>query len=142
MKKKEKSLNKVLYSFIVVVSFSFAFVLLINKQQTKNLGDIASEKYHERTIYGKQIVAKNVDSIYPKYYIALFMDNTYIIQSLDFYETESQFKLDFSREKYNIIDYDKSKKMIRYELKKGKGSFEEVMDNFASIIGVDNIEIL
>ena len=142
MKKKEKVFNKILYLFIVVVGFSFAFALLINKQQQNNLADVNNSKYNEKTIYGKQVVARDMDSIYPKYYIALFMDNSYVIQSIDFYDTNSQYELDFSREKYSIIDYDKSQKMIRYEIKRGKASYEELRDNFAAIIGVDNIEYL
>ena len=141
-KKEEDVFNKILYLFIVVIGFTFAFALLVNKQQNNKLADVSSEYFHETTIVGKQIVAKDVDTFYPKYYMALFMGNDYVVQEINFYETESQFKLDFSRKTYQIIDYDKSKKMIRNEIKIGRGIYTDVLNDFASIVGAENIVII
>ena len=141
-KKNEKIFNKVLYLFIVVIGFSFVFVLLINKQQNASLGDVTRSYFKERTIENIQIVARDKDTIYPKYYMALFMDDEYVIHEVNFYETESQFNLEFSRETYRILDYDRSKKMIRKELKVGRGLYSEILNDFASVVGVDNLEIL
>ncbi len=141
-KKEEKIFNKVLYLFIVVVGFSFAFVLLINKQQDNNYGDVRNNYFNERTIMGKQIVARDKNSIYPRYYMALFMGNEYVVHVINYYETESQYNLDFSRDTFTILDYDRSKKMIRNAVTKGKGIFTDVLNELDNIIGVDGLEII
>lgn len=141
-RKEEDIFNKILYLFIVVIGFTFAFSLLINKHQESSLADVYNEYFHESTIVGKQIVAKDVDCFYPKYYIALFMGMDYVVQEINYYETESQFKLDFSRNTYRIIDYDKSKKMIHNEITVGRGIYTEVLNDFASIVGAEKIVII
>ena len=72
-RKQEKNFNKFIYVFIVALGFTFAFVLLIDKQQKDQLADIRNETFYQSTITGKQIVAKDLDTIYPKYYIFYLM---------------------------------------------------------------------
>lgn len=134
--------NKVVCLFIVVITFSFLFVVLIRKQQGNNLGDLlVSSKLQEKTIYGKEILARDMDAIYPKYYVVYTMNNTYVVQSINYYETESQFNLEFSRLLNSIADYNRKEKMIRYDVSRGEASYDELKNNLSFYVGAPNLVI-
>lgn len=144
-KNKEKeeelsSFNKVLYLFIVVIIFGFAFAILINKQQNSTLADI-SGAFNVKTINNRILVSQDMNSIYPKYYVAYFYDDVYEIHTYNYYNTVSQFDLEFNRLLDKIIDYNRKDNMIRtYDLR-GVGTFKYVKDNLESIVGVNNLMI-
>ena len=144
-KKKEQqgelsNFNKVLYLFIVVIVFGFAFVVLVNKQHNSSLADI-NGSFNVRTEYNKRLVAQDMNTIYPKYYVAYFYDGMYEIHSFNYYNTVSQYDLEFNRLLSDIVDYNRKESMIRtYDLK-GVGTYEYVKENFESIVGVNNLKI-
>lgn len=134
--------NKVLCLFIVVIAFSFAFVVLVKKQQGNNLGDMAfNSSFSGKTIYNKEILARDMEAIYPRYFSVYTLNNSYNIQCVNYYETESQFDLEFSRLIDSIIDYNRKEKMIRYTVSEGYLPYDEVKDNLARIVGVNNLKI-
>ena len=131
--------NKTLYVFIVAITFTFAFTILIKKQQGNNLADIANDSLNVRSVYGKTLVAKDMDMIYPKYYVAYFDGNDYLIHSFNYYNTESQYDLEFQRLLYSIVDYNKDDNLIRCELNRGVGSYDYVKNNFNDIVNAKNL---
>ena len=132
--------NKILYTLIVIVAFSLCFALLIKNQDKKALADINNSNLNVMTIPGRQIVAQDSESIYPRYFVAYFdNDNNYIIYCYNYYNTVSQYELEFARDINSIVDYDKSINMIRTIYLKGHGTYNNVKTNFGSIIGVNNI---
>lgn len=132
--------NKILYLFIVIIIFGFAFVVLVNKQQNSTLADINSV-FKIKTEYNKRLVAQDMDTIYSKYYVVYFYDNMYELHSFNYYETVSQFDLEFNRLLDNIVDYNRKENMIRcYDLK-GIGNYQYVKDNLTTIVGVNNLKI-
>lgn len=142
MKEKNRDVfNKVLYLSIVVIVFGFAFWLLIRNQysEVKN-GDI-SGKFAYHTIEDKQIVAQDMSSIYPKYYVAFIYQNGYIVHSFNYYNTASQYELEFNRLLNIMVDYNAKNNMIRCFDSKGFGNYEYVKNNFGDIVGNENIKI-
>lgn len=131
--------NKTLYVFIVAITFTFAFIILIRKQNGDNLGDVAINSFDGQSIYGKKLVARDMDMIYPKYYVAYFDGNDYIIHTFHYYNTESQYELEFQRLRYSIVDYNKGDNMIRCDLTRGLGSYDYVKNNFGDIVKSKNI---
>ncbi len=138
--KDAKSFLRVLGVFIV---FVLVFVILINKQKTDSFGDIASQDFNVKTVFNKQLVARDTSSIYPRYFVFYFnkLDGSYIVHSYNYYDTESQYELEFNRHLPKIVDYDYNKYMIRYVYDEGYGNFDEVYSNIQSILDVREVEI-
>ena len=134
--------NKTLYVFIVTIIFTLAFTLLIKKQQGDNLGDITNTSFNVKSVYGKTLVAKDLDMIYPKYYVAYFDGNDYIIHTFNYYNTESQYDLEFQRLLYSIVDYNHNDNMIRCELTRGIGNYDYVKNIFKDIVNANNLTFL
>lgn len=145
MKDKKKSMinfNKVLYLFIIVISFSFAFVMLIKKQQNDNLGDVDLAYLTEKTVYNKQIVVQDLDSIYPRYFVLYFSGDEFVTHSYNYYNTESQYDLEFSRYIKQMVDYNRKEYMIRYIYNNGYGIYDNVKQDVSNILNLSNIKII
>ena len=58
----------------IIILFMFAFIILIGKQQEREniLADIVDNEFYLRTIPSKQLVVKDLDAIYPRYYVVYF----------------------------------------------------------------------
>ena len=128
--------------FIVIIAFALAFVLLINKQNKDTyLADIEESNFSVKPQVGKVIVAKDEDAIYPRYYAIFINDNIYSIYVYNYYDTISQYNLEFNRLKDQIVDYNIKDKMIRYLHTKGYGTYDEVLNNLPLLIDSENITI-
>ena len=91
----------------------------------------------------KQLVFEDLDSVHPKYYV-LYYDNTdgsYIIHGFNFYQTDSQYELEFHRLLNSILDYNYNDYMIRYLYDSGRGSYNEIVSQLNSIVGSNNIKV-
>lgn len=142
MKDKNKIVfNKVLYLSIIIIVFGFAFWLLIRNQYNESKNGDISNNFAYHTIAGKQIVAQDLDSIYSKYYVAFIYQNGYIVHAFNYYNTASQYELEFNRLIDLIVDYNAKNNMIRSFYTKGTDDYNYVKDNFKSIIGKDNIKV-
>ena len=139
--KKNESSTKYLYLFIVIVVFSFAFGLLINKQNDNYLNDLKENNLGVTPELGKVIVARDMNAIYPKYYVIYTDDNEYSIYVYNYYETSSQYELEYNRLKNEIVDYNVRDKMIRYLYDRGYGTYNEVINNLPMIVDSDNLRI-
>ena len=139
MKKIQK--NKLINIVLITLLFVFAFVILIDRQKNNNLGDMGFTKFDLKTIVGKQLVVRDMDAIYPKYYVIYFnqKDNSYIIHNFNYYETRSQYDLEFNRLLKSVVDYNVDDYMIRILHSKGLGSFNEIKNNLSYIIGSNNL---
>ena len=139
---KDKGYLKILGLVVIVVLFVFAFILLINKH-TANLGDVINTSFNYQTIPGNQLVAKDKDSIYPRYFVVFFnnKNNKYIIHSFNYYETGSQYDLEYSRNMENVIDYNVNENMLRIKYSEGYGSYTMVKNNLKALVEVNNLEI-
>ncbi len=125
----------------IIILFIFAFIILINKQkENNNLADIIDNKFYTRTVLNKQIVVRDLSAIYPKYFVFYFdnTDNTYFVHSFNYYQTDSQYELEFYNHLKNIIDYNYSDYMIRYFYDNGIGNYNSVIDEIGIIINSDN----
>ena len=142
-KKEEKqkdSSMKYLCLFIVIIAFSFAFVLLINKQKDGSyLNDEAA--FNVKPKEGEVIVARDMNAIYPKYFVVYTSDDSYSIYVYNYYETISQYELEYSRLIDDIVDYNEKDRMIRYIYDRGYGTYEEVLDNLSMLVNCDNLKI-
>ena len=138
--KNGKSLFRVLGVFVV---FILVFIVLVNKQKSETFGDVASKSFSVSTIQGKQLVARDTSSIYPRYFVVYFsyLDRSYIVHSFNYYDTESQYELDFNRYLSKVVDYDYNKYMLRYIYKEGYGSYDEVKEELPDIINSNNFVI-
>ena len=139
-KKKDNS-TKYLCLFIVVVAFSLAFALLINRQQNGGYMNDVNNSFSVKPQVGKVIVARDLNAIYPKYYVVYTDDGEYSIYVYNYYETSSQYELEYNRLIDDIVDYNAKDKMIRYLYDRGYGTYNEVLNNLAMIVGSDNIRI-
>lgn len=139
-KKEEKNRSKFVSLLIVVVAFAIAFVLLIKSQQNNYYYNV-SNNFNIKTEYGKTIVAKDTQANYPKYYVVYLSGGEYSIYVYNYYETESQYDLEFNRLIDKIVDYNVNKKMIRYLHDKGYGTYDEVYNNLTSLLETERIEI-
>ena len=141
-KNNDKSV-KYLSVFIVVIAFALAFGLLINHQQNNNLNlaDASNNNFTVMPEEGKVIVAKDLEAIYPKYYVIYFDDDMYSVYVYNYYETVSQYNLEFNRLIDKIVDYNKNKKMIRYLLGRSYGTYDEVIGNLSIILECDNLKV-
>ena len=135
----QDGLMKYLCLFIVVLVFTFAFMLLINKQKDSYMNDINEGGFEVRPKEGEVIVARDMESIYPKYYVVYFSDDNFTIYSYNYYETVSQYELEYNRVNDDIVDYNEKDKMIRYILDRGYGSYDDVLANLPMLVDSDNI---
>ena len=140
---QQSSSTKFLLLFIVVVAFAFAFTLLIKRQQQDTYYSGAKEsEFNIKPEYGKTIVAKDNNAIYPKYYVVYVNnDNEYAIYVYNYYETSSQYDLEFNRLIDSIVDYNAKDRMIRYLHSRGYGAYVDVLDNLSSLVDSDNLII-
>ena len=92
VEKKDNS-TKYLMLFIVVIAFSLVFALLISKHKNDSyMNDLESGNFKISPQVGKVIVARDLDAIYPKYYVAYTEDDSYSIYVFNYYETVSQYE--------------------------------------------------
>ncbi len=142
MKKKDYNLS---IRIGIIILFVFAFIILIGKQQDSEtiLADIVDNEFYLRTIPSKQYVVKDLDVIYPRYYVFYFdnTDNTYIIHSFNYYQTDSQYELEFSNHRKYVVDYNYSDYMIRYVVGDGKGSYDDMIEAVPFIIDTFNYKV-
>ena len=140
-KRKDNS-TKYLCLFIVVVAFSLAFALLINKQQNGSyMNDTADSGFNVKPQVGKVIVARDMNAIYPKYFVVYTEGGDYSIYVYNYYETTSQYELEYNRLIDQIVDYNAKDKMIRYIFDRGHGTYNEVLNNLSMIVNSDNLRI-
>lgn len=140
--KKESNGTKFLCLFIVIVVFTFAFVFLINKQkQDVYYASMTNTNFNVKPQEGKTIVAKDLRAIYPKYYVVYVNDDEFSIYVFNYYETVSQYNLEFNRLIDKIVDYNAKDKMIRYLHSRGYGTYNEVLNNLSTLVESDNLLI-
>ena len=142
-KKEEKGMNnstKYLCLLLVIVVFVGAFVLLINKQNDY-MNDIAEGGFNVKPEVGKVIVARDMNAIYPKYYVVYTNEDDYSIYVYNYYETVSQYELEYNRLINDIVDYNEKDKMIRYIYDRGYGTYNEVLNNLSMIVNCNNLRI-
>ena len=141
-RKKKSSGTKLLCLFIVIIAFTLAFVLLINKQQQDvYYANMKNNTFSVKPEYGKTIVAKDLKAIYPKYYVVYINDDEFSLYVFNYYETTSQYNLEFNRLIDKIVDYNAKDKMIRYLHSRGYGSYDEVLSNLSTLVESDNLLI-
>lgn len=133
---------KYLFLFIVIIAFTFAFVLLIDRQKNGTyMNDITDGGFDVKPVYGKVIVARDMNAIYPKFYVAYVSDDSYSIYVYNYYETISQYELEYNRLLNSIVDYNEKDKMIRYLLDRGYGTYSEVLSNLSVLVDCENLKI-
>ena len=150
MRKKKvnnsKKGNFAIYLGIVLI-FVAAFIFLIDMQNRNNddnvLADVVDGHDTLRTIEGRQIVVRDLKAIYPKYFVIYIdsTDNTYIVHSFNYYQTVSQYELEYNNHLNSIVDYNYNEYMIRYVYGKGEGTYNQILDTLSFIIGTDNYKI-
>lgn len=140
VKPKDNS-TKYLCLFIVVIAFTFAFMLLINKQNNLYMNDITDGGFSVKPEEGKVIVARDMDAIYPKYFVVYTNADSYTIYVYNYYDTISQYELEYNRLIDRIVDYNVKDRMIRYIYDRGYGTYEEVLDNLSMLVGASNLKI-
>ena len=142
VKKTQSNGSKFLCLFIVVVAFTLAFVLLINKQQSDvYYANTKGNGFSVKPQYGKTIVAKDLNAIYPKYYVVYINDDEYSLYVYNYYDTTSQYNLEYNRLINKIVDYNAKEKMIRYLHSKGYGTYVDVLDSLSTLVESDNLLI-
>ena len=140
--KQNDNSMKYLGLFIVVVAFTFAFVLLINKQQRDTyMNNLNESGFNVKPQVGKVIVARDMNAIYPKYYVVYTNDGDYSIYVYNYYETVSQYELEYNRLINDIVDYNAKDKMIRYLHGRGYGTYNEVLNSLSQLVDCDNLKI-
>ena len=140
-KSKDASM-KYLCLFIVVIAFTFAFVLLIDKQRdSEYMNDIADGGFSVKPEYGRVIVARDMNAIYPKYYVVYTNEDSYSIYVYNYYETVSQYELEYNRLIDSIVDYNEKDKMIRYIYDRGYGTYNEVLSNLSMLVDSNSLKI-
>ena len=133
---------KYLCLFIVVIAFTFAFVLLIDKQRNSEyMNDITDGGFSVKPEEGKVIVARDMSAIYPKYYVVYTNDDSYSIYVYNYYETVSQYELEYNRLINSIVDYNAKDKMIRYIYDRGYGTYNEVLSNLSMLVDCNSLKI-
>ena len=141
-KKKKENRTKLLLLMVVVVAFTLAFVLLIKKQfDNTYLNDVVGSKLNVTPEIGKTIVAKDTGSIYPKYYVVNINEDYYTIYVYNYYETASQYELEFNRLIDSIVDYNAKDNMIRYIHSRGYGTYYEILNNLSTLVESNNLKI-
>ena len=139
-KQKDNS-TKYLCLFIVVIAFTFAFMLLINKQNNSYMNDISEGGFNVKQETGKVIVARDMDAVYPKYYVVYTDEDDYTIYVYNYYDTISQYELEYNRLIDSVVDYNAKDRMIRYIFDRGYGTYSEVLSNLSMLVGVSNLKI-
>ncbi len=139
---RKKRNKKIFTSILSIIIFIIAFILLINKNND-NQGDIKETSFNIMPLSNERIVLEDMDSIYKRYFVIYLdkTDNTYIIHSFNYYNTLSQYELDFHRLKETIVDYNINEYYIRNFYKEGMGTYQEVFRNLENIINLRNIKI-
>lgn len=141
--KEVKGMNnstKYLCLLLVIVVFVAAFTLLINKQNNY-MNDINEGGFNITPEVGKVIVARDMNAIYPKYYVVYTNENDYSIYVYNYYETVSQYELEYNRLIDSIVDYNEKDKMIRYIYDRGYGTYNEVLNNLSMLVDSTNLKI-
>ncbi len=133
--------TRYLCMFIVVIAFTFAFMLLIDKQNNNYMNDIHDGGFSVTPEVGKVIVARDMDAIYPKYYVVYTTDDSYSIYVYNYYETVSQYELEYNRLIDSIVDYNEKDRMIRYLYDRGYGTYNEVLNNLSMLVNSSNLKI-
>ena len=141
-KKEQSNGTKFLCLFVVVVAFTIAFVVLINKQKDDAYyANMKGNGFSIKPEEGKTIVAKDLNAIYPKYYVIYVNDDEFSLYVFNYYETVSQYNLEFNRLIDKIVDYNAKEKMIRYLHSRGYGTYSEVLNNLDTLVESDNLLI-
>lgn len=143
MKKKKDNSTKFLCLFIVVIAFTLVFALLISKQEgnPELLADVRNNSFNVKPEIGKVIVARDMTAIYPKFYVVYIDDDMYSIYEYNYYETVSQYNLEYNRLINSIVDYNIKEKMIRTINGRGYGTYNEVLDNLSSLVNCNDLKI-
>ncbi len=143
MKKKKDNSNKFLCLFIVIIAFTLAFALLISKQDgnTELLADVKNNNFNVVPEVGKTIVARDMTAIYPKFYVAYINDSVYSIYEYNYYETTSQYNLEYNRLIDSIVDYNIKDKMIRTFNSRGYGTYDGVLNNLSTLVNCSDLKI-
>ena len=139
---RKKRNKKIITTILSIIIFIIAFILLINKN-TSNQGDIKETSFNITPEYQKRIVLEDMDSIYKRYFVIYLdnTDNTYIVHSFNYYNTQSQYELEFHRLKEKILDYNINEYYIRYVYSDGFGSYNDVLNNLENITDSRNIKV-
>ena len=142
VKKQKDNSTKYLCLFIVVIAFTLAFALLINKQRSDSyMFDVENGNFNVKPEVGKVIVARDMTAIYPKYFVAYVDGDEFSIYVYNYYETTSQYELEFNRLISDIVDYNVKDKMIRYSYGRGYSTYDELLNNLSSIVECNNLKI-
>jgi len=141
MTRKKRNM-KIFTTILSIIIFILAFILLINKN-SNNQGDIKETSFNILPSFNERIVVEDMDSIYKRYFVIYLdnTDNTYIVHSFNYYNTLSQYELEFQRLKETVVDYNINEYYIRYLYKKGIGTYQDVLNNLKNIINSRNIKI-
>ena len=140
--KKQDNSMKYLGLFIIIVVFAFSFAMLIDKQQKDSyMNDLNENGFNVKPQLGKVIVSRDMTAIYPKYYVVYVNEDEYSIYVYNYYETTSQYELEYARLINDIVDYNAKDKMIRYLFGKGYGTYNEVLSNLSVLVDCDNLRI-
>ena len=139
---KKKRNKKIITTIFSIIIFILSFILLINKNND-NLGDIKETSFNIVPSYKERIVLEDMDSIYKRYYVIYLdnTDNTYIVHSFNYYNTQSQYELEFQRLKDKILDYNINEYYIRYLYKEGIGNYSNILNNIENITDSRHIKI-
>ena len=142
MNKKDNS-TKILCLFIVIIAFTLAFALLINKQDgnAELLADVKNNSFNIQPEEGKVIVARDMTAIYPKFYVVYVNDETYSAYAFNYYETTSQYNLEYNRLIDSIVDYNIKEKMIRTFIGRDYGTYDEVLNNLSFILECNDLKV-
>jgi len=142
IEQRKDSSTKYLCLFIVIVAFTFAFTLLINKQKNSEyMNDIKENNFGIQPEVGKVIVARDMNAIYPKYYVVYVEEDNYSVYVYNYYETTSQYELEYNRLIDKIVDYNAKDNMIRYIYGRGYGTYNEVLNNLSQLVDSNNLKI-
>lgn len=140
---EKNGLKKGLTLVGVLVVFVGAFVLLIDKKKKEEmLGDVNESNFKLKTQEGKQLVVKDMDSSYDKYYVIYFGEDTFDIHAFNYYNNDFEYENGFNNLISNVIDYNKNERMIRLLYTKGLGSYDSVLTNLSSILESSNLKII
>ena len=105
------------------------------------MNDITDGGFSIKPEEGKIIVARDMRAIYPKYYVARVDDDEFSIYVYNYYETTSQYELEYNRLIDNIVDYNIKDKMIRYLFGRGYSTYDELLNNLSTIVECKNLRI-
>ena len=86
-------------------------------------------------------MARDSSAIYPKYYVVYVSGNEYTAYVYNYYDTVSQYTLEFNRLLDKIVDYNEKDKMIRYLYDRGYGTYNEVLNNLEMLVDSSNLKI-